>query len=155
MSYSNGSTDVYASNGNGYTHGHSNGGSYSSDMSYSNGQSEVTKYKRGQADSSTVDVETLIKTLKESFDCSYPDKDPLGPICDKPLPFPKATPELIRWTHTFVEQISYKYSTEVKVSFLSLTHSSSLLFSFSFPPCLSFPIHCYTPNHLGGIQSNA
>ncbi len=91
-------------------------------MSHSNEQarSEVVKHAGAKRATGSMDVETLIKTLKETFDVYFPDKDPLGPVSNKPLPIPKATPELIRWTNTFVEQIAYRYSTEVKVRHSSI-----------------------------------
>ena len=77
---------------------------------------DVTKNVGAKHATDSMDVAALIKTLKETFDVYYPDKDPLGSVSNKPLPIPKATPELIRWTNTFIEQISYRYSKEVKVS---------------------------------------
>jgi len=93
-------------------------------MSYSNdparSRSDVTKNAGAKHATDSMDVAALIKTLKETFDVYYPDKDPLGSVSNKPLPIPRATPELIRWTNTFVEQISYRYSKEVKVRHSSI-----------------------------------
>src|ERR1700753_4185217 len=91
-------------------------------MSYPNEQarSDVTKNAASKQATGSMDVAALIKTLKETFDVYSPDKAPLGPVSNKPLPIPRATPELIRWTETFIEQISYRYSKEVKVRHSSI-----------------------------------
>jgi len=61
-------------------------------------------------------MKAFMQALKQSYEVYYPEKDPYGHIIDKPLPFPQATTELIRWTTTFIDQIAYKYSKEVEVS---------------------------------------